>query len=59
MAKKPQYAKILASREFVTRAEAEEFAKETKGQYKEAGESLKYDINRTPNGWKATIYQKV
>lgn len=60
MAKKPQYAKILASREFPTREQAESFAKEMKGQYREAEMSLKYDIRRTPNsGWEAIVYQKV
>jgi hypothetical protein len=58
--KKPQYQKILVSREFPTRVQAEEFASETKGQYKDAGESIKYDIRRTSNTqWEAVVYQKV
>jgi hypothetical protein len=60
MAKRPQYQKILVSREFPTRVQAEEFASETKGQYKDAGESIKYDIRRTGNTqWEAVVYQKV
>lgn len=57
---KPQYGKVLASRKFDTRADAEQFAKEMRVQYRDAGTSLKYDINRTPDSqWIATIYQKV
>lgn len=58
--KKPMYGKILSSRSFQTRAEAEEFAKEYKEDYKAADMSVKYDIVRTENSeWKATVYVKV
>lgn len=60
MAKKPLYGKILASRSFTNRAEAEDFAKEYKDQYKEAGLSIKFDITRTEaSEWKATVYVKL
>lgn len=58
--KKPLYSRILASRKFTNRADAEEFAKEMKTQYKEADLSLKHDIRRTPESmWEAIIYVKV
>lgn len=60
MAKKPLYGRILASRSFPSREQAEEFAKEYKDQYKQADMSIKFDINRTPaSEWVATVYAKV
>lgn len=60
MARKPQYGRILASRAFPNRADAEEFATAYKAQYREADISIKYDINRTDDSqWKATVYAKV
>lgn len=60
MAKKPLYGKILVSRSFPNRADAEDFAKHYKTEYKEADLSLKFDINRTAaSEWTATIYVKV
>lgn len=60
MPKKPLYGRILASRSFPTREEAESFAKDYKEQYKQADLSIKYDINRTEaSEWKATVYVKV
>ena len=60
MAKKPLYGKILASRSFTTRAEAEDFAGDYKRQYKEAGLSIKHDITRTEaSEWKAIVYVKL
>lgn len=58
--KKPLYSKFLSSAEFSNREDAESYAKKQKKQYKEAGMSVKHDINRTVNsGWKATLYAKV
>jgi len=58
--KKPLYQRILASKEFQTRVEAEEFAKDMKAQYKQADLSIKHDISRTENsGWKAVVFVKV
>lgn len=58
--KKPLYSKFLASSEFNNRVDAEKYAKDMKKSYKEAGMSVKHDINRTVNsGWKATLYAKV
>lgn len=58
--KKPLYSKFLTSAEFNNREDAERYAKSQKQQYKEAGMSVKHDINRTINsGWKATLYAKV
>jgi len=58
--KRPQYGKILVSEIFNTRAEADEFAKEMKEDYKVADISIKHDIQRTTDSrWKAIIYQKI
>lgn len=58
--KKPLYSRILASRKFEKREDAEEFASEMKAQYKEADLSIKHDIRRTPESmWEAVIYVKV
>lgn len=60
MARKPLYGKILATRSFPNRAQAEAFAQEYKDQYKQADMSIKYDINRTPaSEWVATVYVKL
>lgn len=60
MPKKPLYGRILASRSFPTREQAESFAKEYKEQYKQADLSIKFDITRTEaSEWKAVIYVKV
>lgn len=60
MAKKPLYGKILTSRSFPTRKEADDFAKHYKAEYKEAEMSLKFDIARTSaSEWTATIYLKL
>ena len=60
MVTKPQYGKILVSEIFYNRADAEEFAKEMKTEYKQADISIKHDIVRTTDSrWKAIIYQKV
>lgn len=57
---KPLYGKILVSKNFDNKADAEEFAKEMRKEYREADISLKYDINRTETGqWKATVYAKL
>lgn len=59
MAKKPLYGKVLTSRSFPTREQAQEFAQEYKAQYKEADLSIKFDINRTAaSEWTATLYVK-
>lgn len=60
MVTKPQYSRVLTSRKFNNRADAEGFAKDMKVQYKEADLSLKHDIRRTPEGmWEAVVYVKV
>lgn len=60
MATKPLYGKYMTSSEFRNREDAEKFAKDQKKMYKEAGISVKHDINRTTNSyWKATLYAKV
>lgn len=58
--KKPLYSRILASRKFDKREDAEAFAQEMKAQYKQADLSIKHDIRRTPESmWEAVIYVKV
>lgn len=58
--KKPLYGKVLVTRAFPTRAEAEAFAKDYKDQYKQADLSMKFDIQRTAaSEWTATIYVKL
>lgn len=60
MARKPLYGKILTSRSFPTREQAEDFAKEYKTQYRQADMSIKFDINRTSaSEWTATVYVKI
>lgn len=60
MARKPLYGRILVTRDFSNREDAEEFAKEYKMQYKQAGISIKHDIVRTPaSDWRAIIYEKL
>jgi len=50
----------MTSSEFRNREDAEKFAKDQKKMYKEAGISVKHDINRTTNSyWRATLYAKV
>ena len=60
MVTKPQYGKILVSRSFETRAQAEDFASHYKEEYKQADMSIKFDINRTSSSeWTATVYVKL
>lgn len=60
MKNKPLYQRILATRSFRLREDAEEFARDMKTQYKDAGISIKHDIQRDHNSdWKAIIYAKV
>lgn len=50
----------MASRAFPTQVQAVDWAKEYKEQYKQAGEKIKYDINRTPAAeWVATVYLSI
>ncbi|MGD9682618.1 MAG: hypothetical protein AB7W16_15630 [Candidatus Obscuribacterales bacterium] len=60
MAKKSFPGRILVSREFDRREDADSFAKEYKAQYKEADLAIKFDISRTVAGrWTATLYVNV
>lgn len=60
MSTKPLYSKILETAVFYTRAEADDFAKKMKKEYKQADVSIKHDITRTPDSrWKAIIYVKL
>lgn len=60
MAKRPAYVTLQSSPEFQTRAQAEDWAKNQKKIYKQADQSLRYDIQRTASqNWKATISAKV
>ena len=60
MARKPQYGKILRQARFPRREDAEEFAKEMKQEYRDAGMSLRYDIARNEQGeWECTVYMKI
>lgn len=59
--KKPQYGPLLLSKEFRTRAEAEEWAKSKKNDYKRQGESVKIDVNfvdRTSQ-WRVQLFLKI
>lgn len=60
MTTKPLYGKVLVTRSFPTRKEAEDFAKSYKSDYKQAEMSIKFDINRTAaSEWTATLYVKL
>ena len=61
MARKPVYGKVVMERDFVTKDEAEEFAKEYKETNEPSGLSFRYDIAMDPitSNWTVTIYQKV
>jgi hypothetical protein len=60
MKNKPLYQRILATRSFRLREDAEEFVKGMKAQYKDADISIKHDIVRDHNSdWKAIVYAKI
>lgn len=60
MSKRPTYVTLQQSPEFQTRAQAEEWAKGQKKIYRQAEQSLRYDIKRTDSqGWKAVVSAKV
>jgi hypothetical protein len=61
MKSKPQYGKLMDSRTFPKREEAEEWAKKKKEEYKLAGESAKVDVNFEEVGsqWKVKLYLKL
>lgn len=56
------YGKILESRIFNSRAEATEWGKTEKDNYKQAGNPVKVDVvpaDATRRRWKAILYLKV
>ena len=56
---KPLYAKFINSADFNNKEDAEFWAKSQKAVYKGV-DSIKYDIERTPNsGWKVKLYVKL
>lgn len=60
MAKRPTYVTLQQSPEFQNRSQAEDWAKNQKKIYKQADQSLRYDIKRTDSqGWRAVISAKV
>lgn len=60
MAKRPTYVTLQQSPEFQNRSQAEDWAKNQKKIYKQADQSLRYDIKRTDSqNWRAIISAKV
>lgn len=61
LAKKPIYGKLLTSKTFETRKEAEKWANDKKAEYKQAGESVKKEIDYAEStaNWRAKIFIKV
>jgi hypothetical protein len=62
MATQSLYQKAIESQTFSSQAEAVEWAKKKKAEYKAAGETLKHEIvpvDATRRRWKATLYLKV
>lgn len=61
MKARPEYGRLMDSRTFNTRAEAEEWAKKKKAEFKQAGESAKVDVNFEEVGsrWKVKLYLKI
>lgn len=58
--KKPTYVTLQQSPEFQNRSQAEDWAKNQKKIYKQADQSLRYDIKRTDSqNWRAVISAKV
>lgn len=58
--KRPQYVTLQQSPEFQNRSQAEDWAKNQKKIYKQADQSLRYDIKRTDSqNWRAVISAKV
>jgi orotidine-5'-phosphate decarboxylase len=55
----PIFQQIIVSRDFPTRQEAVDFAKETKAEYKDVV-SIKYDVQRTQQGqWNARVFKSI
>ena len=59
--RKPQYGKVLDSRVFEKRSEAEEWAKKKNSELKQQGYSGKTGVSfeMLTSGWKATLMMKV
>ena len=59
-AKRSVYPKLVDSKEFRTRAEAESWGKKQKQEYKQQGETVKTDINfqEGSRGWKVRLFLK-
>lgn len=61
LAKKPVYGKLLTSKVFNTRKEAEKWASDEKAKYKSAGESTKKEIDfvESTSSWRAKLFLKI
>lgn len=61
MKAKPQYGKLMDSRIFNKREEAESWATKKKAELKQAGESAKVDVNFEEVGsrWKVKLFLKL